>query len=511
METARMALAPSRDLVGVPSSEIILWSSARWSAASRLTMDLAISVLALATALSTPFPRYFDLSPSRNSRASCSPVEAPEGTAARPSAPPARRTSASTVGLPRESMTWRAWTLAILVDMLVWSPRTRCESMILQKIARESQRHGEMNEDLKSMVEQFALSRFGFLDEGYLANDDDDAGFGDVEAAFVGFEVIANLGALGKADVTVDDGATDARMAADVHVIIDDGRGNLRVAVDAHVVADHRWLYVAAGNNRATGNDGIERHAHALRIGEDKLCRGVLVLPGAQRPGTVVQVEDRRHADQIHVGVVVGVQRAHVAPIQSIFAVFIDEVVGKDAMLRNNARKDVLAKVVVRLGILGIGQQDGDHQLSVEDVDAHGGVAMPGMVRGLFWLRGLFLEADNAPVLVDFDDPKLPRRLFDRNLNGGDGDLRSGVKVLLKHLRVVHLVNMITGKDEDELRTLAADRVDVLVNRVGRALIPLLRDAHLRRWGFSIISAAGPGRPACAAVAGASDSGLRAL
>src|SRR3989440_10626968 len=147
METARMALAPSRDLVGVPSSEIILWSSARWSAASRLTMDLAISVLALATALSTPFPRYFDLSPSRNSRASCSPVEAPEGTAARPSAPPARRTSASTVGLPRESMTWRAWTLAILGDMLVWSPRARCESMILQKIARESQRHGEMHED----------------------------------------------------------------------------------------------------------------------------------------------------------------------------------------------------------------------------------------------------------------------------------------------------------------------------------------------------------------------------
>src|ERR1700730_10633382 len=85
-------------------------------------MDLAISVLALVTALSTPLPRYLDLSPSRSSRASCSPVEAPEGTAARPSAPPSRITSASTVGLPRESMTWRAWTLTILVDMVVCSP-----------------------------------------------------------------------------------------------------------------------------------------------------------------------------------------------------------------------------------------------------------------------------------------------------------------------------------------------------------------------------------------------------
>src|SRR4029077_15647292 len=121
---------------------------------------------------------------------------------------------------------------------------------------------------------------------------------------------------------------------------------------------------------------------------------------------------------------------------------------------------------------------------------------MPGMVRGLFWLGGLFLEADNAPVLVDFDDPKLPRRLFDGNLNGGDGDLRSGVKVLLKHLRVVHLINMIAEEDEDEFRTIAADRVVLLVNRDARALIPLLRDTHLRREDFDIIAEAGQGRPA---------------
>src|SRR5438046_7444317 len=85
-------------------------------------MDLAISLLALATALSTPLPRYFDLSPSPRSRASCSPLEAPEGTAARPSAPPSSMTSASTVALPRESMTWPAWMPVILVDMSVCSP-----------------------------------------------------------------------------------------------------------------------------------------------------------------------------------------------------------------------------------------------------------------------------------------------------------------------------------------------------------------------------------------------------
>src|SRR2546426_5963594 len=40
----------------------------------------------------------------------------------------------------------------------------------------------------------------------------------------------------------------------------------------------------AAGDDRAAGNDGIERHAHALGIGENEFRGWILVLPGAQRP-----------------------------------------------------------------------------------------------------------------------------------------------------------------------------------------------------------------------------------
>src|SRR5215217_5261502 len=59
------------------------------------------------TALLTPLPPY-RLSPSRSSTASKAPVDAPEGTAARPSEPSSRMTSTSTVGLPRESRISRA-------------------------------------------------------------------------------------------------------------------------------------------------------------------------------------------------------------------------------------------------------------------------------------------------------------------------------------------------------------------------------------------------------------------
>src|SRR6516162_8090841 len=132
METARIALAPKRDFVGLPSSEIIFWSSARWSAASEPQRALAISALTWETALRTPLPRYLDSSPSRSSRASCSPVEAPEGTIARPVAPDSRTTSASTVGLPRESRTWRARMRVILVDMMVMAPERYRERQLYQ-------------------------------------------------------------------------------------------------------------------------------------------------------------------------------------------------------------------------------------------------------------------------------------------------------------------------------------------------------------------------------------------
>src|SRR6266545_5883190 len=62
------------------------------------------------TASSTPLPPKRFWSPSRSSTASCSPVEAPLGTAARPVAPLASVTSVSSVGLPRLSRISRAWT-----------------------------------------------------------------------------------------------------------------------------------------------------------------------------------------------------------------------------------------------------------------------------------------------------------------------------------------------------------------------------------------------------------------
>ena len=103
IETARIALAPRFALFVVASASFIARSISSCLVASRPTMTGAMVSTTLLTALVTPFPPKRS-PPSRNSTASWVPVEAPDGTMARPK-PPFVKTSASTVGLPRESRT----------------------------------------------------------------------------------------------------------------------------------------------------------------------------------------------------------------------------------------------------------------------------------------------------------------------------------------------------------------------------------------------------------------------
>src|SRR5579864_990092 len=56
--------------------------------------------------------------------------------------------------------------------------------------------------------------------------------------------------------------------------------------------------------------------------------------------------------------------------------------------------------------------------------------------------------------------------------------------MLLHHLAVIHLVDMIAGKNEHMLGLLGADGINILVNRVGRALIPLVAHPLHRRQHF---------------------------
>jgi len=83
-----MAFAPRRPLLAVPSRAIRRRSTSSCSA-GRPRSAGAISSTMARTARRTPRPRY-RRPPSRSSRASASPVDAPEGTAALPHDPSSR-------------------------------------------------------------------------------------------------------------------------------------------------------------------------------------------------------------------------------------------------------------------------------------------------------------------------------------------------------------------------------------------------------------------------------------
>src|SRR6266702_2569160 len=72
-------------------------------------------------------------------------------------------------------------------------------------------------------------------------------------------------------------------------------------------------------------------------------------------------------------------------------------------------------------------------------------------------------------------------RLAGINEDGCEGDISAGLLMLLEHQLVVHLVDVVARKDENVLGTLAADGINVLINGIGCALVPIFADA-LHGW-----------------------------
>ena len=246
----------------------------------------------------------------------------------------------------------------------------------------------------------------------------------------------------------------------------------------------------------------MESSATPMRLGSAKtvFTGRILLLPGAQRPGFVVKIEDGRNGNQVHVGFVIGLDGADVAPILRADFVLVDEVVGVDAVFRKNSRQDVAAEIVLRIRILGVGQQRRDQELRVENIDAHGGVDHVRVEVRALGRRGLFLESDDAPVRVGFDDAEAARRFLRRDFERGDGHVGSGIHMLLEHLLIIHFVDVVAGENDDVARVLAADRIDVLIHGIGGAQIPVRRNAHLRRQDFDEFAEAQQLRPALADV-----------
>ena len=95
----------------------------------------------------------------------------------------------------------------------------------------------------------------------------------------------------------------------------------------------------------------------------------------------------------------------------------------------------------------------------------------------------LFLEAQHPVVVVDFHDAEAGH-LAGIDLDGGQGHVGAGLVVPLQHQAVIHLVDVVAGEDQHVLGLLRPDRVNVLIHRVGGALVPLIAYPLHRRQHF---------------------------
>ena len=146
--------------------------------------------------------------------------------------------------------------------------------------------------------------------------------------------------------MAVDDGAADAAVTADVDVGKDNAGVHGGVGVDAHILRDHGVGDRGAGDDDAGGNHRVDRHAGAARLTEDKLGRRILAHTGAHGPVLVVEVEDRRNRAEVHIGVVISVERADVAPVERLLLVLVHKAVGHHLLLAKHIGQNVMAEVV---------------------------------------------------------------------------------------------------------------------------------------------------------------------
>ena len=86
-------------------------------------------------------------------------------------------------------------------------------------------------------------------------------------------------------------------------------------------------------------------------------------------------------------------------------------------------------------------------------------------------MLGLLLKLVDLVVLVHVHDAEAGG-LLQGDLQHGDGAGRLGLLVEVHHIGVVHLIDVVAGEDDHVLGVIQIQEPDVLIDGIGRALIP---------------------------------------
>ena len=123
-----------------------------------------------------------------------------------------------------------------------------------------------------------------------------------------------------------------------------------------------------------------------------------------------------------------------------------------------------------------------NRNLAREDVYAHRGEDVLRVAGDRLADSRLFLETRQSDYSrLGLDDAKVASTRKRRPRRAADRQVGIVVPVKIDQAQVVHLVDVVAGQNDHILGPLFFERVDVLIDGVGRALVPVLVDPLLRR------------------------------
>ena len=148
-----------------------------------------------------------------------------------------------------------------------------------------------------------------------------------------------------------------------------------------------------------------------------------------------------------------------------VFPVAVESVRKAVFAVLKVGRNDVLAEIFHLTLFRLILHQIFTEHLPVEDVDTH----RCQIAFRLFWL---LIEFDDAVRLIRIHDPEAGC-FFHRNRDDADSQAGMVRFMEIQHMRVVHLVDMVTGQYQDIFRIVSVDIGDILINGMRSSLEPL--------------------------------------
>ena len=271
-------------------------------------------------------------------------------------------------------------------------------------------------------------------------------------------------------------------MSADIDTLKQDGVLHTRVAVHANEGSQDAPFDAASGNYRPLADDAVQSASLSIDMSEaaeHELRRRQDRLVGANGPSGIVHIQQRVDGHQVHIGFEVRVQRTHIAPIGILFSVFITKRKRVDAMRVDDGRNDVPAEIMRTVRVGRVSAELFEQKSSGEHVDAHRRQAMLAVARDRLGIIRLLFKTNDPIVLVDLHDAKIAsRRRLDAQ--GADGQVGLRPLVVLDHGAVVHLIDVVARQNDHVTRTLFLQRVDILIDGVGRSLVPMFVDTLLR-------------------------------